>query len=62
MNRPTPDLVEIEAALATLAEPAPPSLAHGALVAVGLADDYALIEFAGRPAQGRLERSRGIGC
>lgn len=44
MNRPVPDLDAIETALATLAEPAPPSLAHGALVAVGLADDYALIE------------------
>ena len=44
MNRPVPDLGAIEAALATLAEPAPPSLAHGALVAVGLADDYALID------------------
>jgi O-6-methylguanine DNA methyltransferase len=44
MNRPAPDFDVIEAALATLAEPAPPSLTHGALVAVGLADDYALIE------------------
>ena len=44
MNRPALDFDAIEAALATLAEPAPPSLAHGALVAVGLADDYALIE------------------
>jgi O-6-methylguanine DNA methyltransferase len=44
MNRSIQDLGAIEAALATLAEPAPPSLAHGALVAVGLADDYALIE------------------
>lgn len=38
------DLATIEAAIATLAEPAPPSLTHGALVAVGLADDYALID------------------
>jgi O-6-methylguanine DNA methyltransferase len=44
MNRPAIDLSTIEAALATLAEPAPPTLAHGALVAVGLADDYALME------------------
>jgi O-6-methylguanine DNA methyltransferase len=44
MNRPVPELDAIEAALATLAEPAPPSLTHRALVAVGLADDYALIE------------------
>ena len=39
-----PELATIEAALASLAEPAPPTLAHGALVAVGLADDYAVIE------------------
>jgi O-6-methylguanine DNA methyltransferase len=39
-----PELATIEAALASLAEPAPPSLAHGALVAVGLADDYAVID------------------
>ncbi len=44
MNRPSLDLDTIEAAIAALAEPAPPSLAHRALVAVGLADDYALIE------------------
>ena len=44
MNRPVLDLETIEAALATLVEPAPPHLAHGALVAVGLADDYALID------------------
>jgi len=37
MNRPALDFAAIEAALATLAEPAPPSLAHDALVAVGLA-------------------------
>jgi O-6-methylguanine DNA methyltransferase len=43
MNRPVVALATIEAALATLAEPAPATLAHGALVAVGLADDYALI-------------------
>ena len=44
MNRPVPDLDAIEEALATLAEPAPPNLAHGALVAVGLADDYAHVD------------------
>ena len=33
-----------EAALAGLREPAPPGLAHAALVAVGLADDYAVID------------------
>jgi O-6-methylguanine DNA methyltransferase len=38
------DFARIEAALATLAEPAPPGLAHAALVAVGLADDYAIID------------------
>jgi O-6-methylguanine DNA methyltransferase len=32
------------AALAGLREPAPPELAHSTLVAVGLADDYAVIE------------------
>ena len=32
-----------EAALAGLREPAPPGLAHATLVAVGLADDYAVI-------------------
>jgi O-6-methylguanine DNA methyltransferase len=44
MNQPTLDLDAIEAALATLAEPAPPALGHGVLVTVGLADDYAVIE------------------
>jgi O-6-methylguanine DNA methyltransferase len=34
----------IEAALAGLREPAPPELAHRTLVAVGLADDYAVME------------------
>lgn len=34
----------IETALAGLAEPAPPTLGHGALVAVGLADDYAVVD------------------
>jgi O-6-methylguanine DNA methyltransferase len=34
----------IEAALATLAEPAPARLGHATLVAVGLADDYAVID------------------
>lgn len=33
----------IEAALGGLREPAPPGLAHAALVAVGLADDYAVM-------------------
>jgi O-6-methylguanine DNA methyltransferase len=33
-----------EAALAGLREPAPPGLAHATLVAVGLADDYAVID------------------
>ena len=42
--RNRPGLAAIEAALASLAEPAPPDLAHGALVAVGLADDYAVID------------------
>ena len=36
-------LAAIEAALAALAEPAPPRLGHATLVAVGLADDYAEI-------------------
>jgi len=44
MNRTVVDVEAIELALASLAEPAPPSLTHGALVAVGLADDYALLE------------------
>ena len=34
----------IEAALAGLREPAPAGLAHRTLVAVGLADDYAVID------------------
>jgi O-6-methylguanine DNA methyltransferase len=34
----------VEAALAGLREPAPPGLAHSTLVAVGLADDYAVME------------------
>ena len=33
-----------EAALAGLREPAPPGLAHSTLVAVGLADDYAVMD------------------
>ncbi len=39
------DLIDptTEAALAGLSEPAPPGLAHATLVAVGLADDYAVI-------------------
>jgi O-6-methylguanine DNA methyltransferase len=39
-----PQLAAIEAALVTLAEPAPAQLAHRTLVEVGLADDYALID------------------
>jgi O-6-methylguanine DNA methyltransferase len=39
-----PGFAAIEAALSTLAEPAPPALAHAALVAVGLADDYTWID------------------
>ena len=38
------DFGAIDAALATLAEPAPPRHGHAALDAVGLADDYAQIE------------------
>ena len=34
----------IEAALSTLAEPAPARLGHATLVAIGLADDYAVID------------------
>jgi O-6-methylguanine DNA methyltransferase len=34
----------VEAGLAALRETAPPELAHGTLVAVGLADDYAVID------------------
>jgi O-6-methylguanine DNA methyltransferase len=40
---PDPGFAAIEAALSTLAEPAPARLGHAALVAVGLADDYAEI-------------------
>jgi O-6-methylguanine DNA methyltransferase len=39
-----PELAVIEAALADLTETAPAGLAHATLVAVGLADDYALVE------------------
>ena len=39
-----PGLAAIEAALSTLAEPAPARLGHATLVEVGLADDYALID------------------
>jgi len=42
MNRPDPFFVET--ALAGLTETAPAGLAHGALVTVGLADDYATID------------------
>jgi len=42
---PTPaDLGDVEAALASLATPAPRSLAHRTLVAVGLADEYATMD------------------
>lgn len=41
MNRPHIPLSQVEAALATLAVTAPPSLAHTTLVSVGLADLYA---------------------
>lgn len=52
MNRQTnergevsaPELAVIEAALAGLTETAPAGLAHATLVAVGLADDYAVVE------------------
>ena len=39
-----PGFAAIEAALAALAEPAPARLGHTTLVAVGLADDYAVID------------------
>jgi O-6-methylguanine DNA methyltransferase len=39
-----PELAVVEAALAGLTETAPAGLAHATLVAVGLADDYALVE------------------
>jgi len=42
-DRPTVDLAEVEAALAGLALPAPPTLAPATLLAVGLADAYAEI-------------------
>jgi O-6-methylguanine DNA methyltransferase len=52
MNRQTneapattaPELAVVEAALAGLTETAPAGLAHATLVAVGLADDYAIVE------------------
>jgi O-6-methylguanine DNA methyltransferase len=44
MNTTTLTLEQVERALADLAEPAPPGLAHSTLVAVGLADDWATIE------------------
>ena len=40
----TPDLATVETALAELTETAPSSLAHSALVAVGLADDYTVLD------------------
>ena len=43
-RRANQEFAPIEAALATLAEPAPPGLAHASLVAVGLADDYAIVD------------------
>ena len=60
MNQPTVDLETIEAALASLAEPAPPTLAHGTLVAVGLADDYAVINSPVGPLHGISKRQFGI--
>jgi O-6-methylguanine DNA methyltransferase len=39
-----PELAVVEAALAGLTETAPRGLAHATLVAVGLADDYAIVE------------------
>jgi O-6-methylguanine DNA methyltransferase len=39
-----PGFAAIEAALSSLAEPAPARLGHATLVAVGLADDYAVID------------------
>jgi O-6-methylguanine DNA methyltransferase len=43
MTARTVSLSEVEAALAALAVPAPPSLAHATLAAVGLADEYATL-------------------
>jgi O-6-methylguanine DNA methyltransferase len=40
----TPDLATAEAALAELTETAPSGLAHSTLVAVGLADDYTVLD------------------
>jgi O-6-methylguanine DNA methyltransferase len=40
----TPDLALVEEALGHLAETAPAGLAHSALVAVGLADDYTVLD------------------
>ena len=39
-----PGFAAIEAALATLAEPAPDRLGHEVLVRVGLADNYAVVD------------------
>jgi O-6-methylguanine DNA methyltransferase len=41
---PAPDLAVVESALAELTETAPAGLGHSALVAVGLADDYTVLE------------------
>jgi O-6-methylguanine DNA methyltransferase len=43
MNRPAILLADVEAALASLGVPAPPSLAPATLVAVGLADEYSTV-------------------
>jgi O-6-methylguanine DNA methyltransferase len=43
-TRSDPGFAAVEAALATLVEPAPDHLGHATLVAVGLADDYAPID------------------
>jgi O-6-methylguanine DNA methyltransferase len=40
----SPEPAGVEAALAQLSEKAPPGLAHATLVAVGLADDYAIVD------------------
>jgi O-6-methylguanine DNA methyltransferase len=48
-----------EAALAGLREPAPPGLLHDTLVAVGLADDYAIIDSAVGPLR-VVYNARGV--
>jgi O-6-methylguanine DNA methyltransferase len=44
MAASAPDLAVVETALAELTEAAPAGLAHSALVAVGLADDYTVLD------------------